>query len=140
MAISGYMGMGLCLLLGAAGAARVGLAANEDPSQAQALREQLVNELSTRMRSQRVLDALRRVPRHLFVPEATLSRAYANTPLPIGHGQTISQPEVVAIMTEALALRGPERVLEIGTGSGYQAAILSLLAKQVYTIESVTDL
>src|SRR5262245_21463443 len=106
----------------------------EDPK-AQALREALVSRLAERGRSQRVLAAVGRVPRHLFVPGEPLRQAYANTPLPIGHGQTISQPQIVAEMTEALALEGRERVLEVGTGSGYQAAILSLLAKEVYSIE-----
>lgn len=84
---------------------------------------------------ERVLDAMRRVERHLFVPADLRGRAYADTPLPIGEGQTISQPYIVALMTETLRLSGGERVLEIGTGSGYQAAVLSLLAKEVRTIE-----
>jgi protein-L-isoaspartate(D-aspartate) O-methyltransferase len=132
--------MGTCLLAGALGACDLGVASREDPPEAQALRAQLVSDLTRRVRSQRVLDAMRRVPRHLFVPGASLSRAYANLPLPIGLGQTISQPEVVAIMTEALELRGSERVLEVGTGSGYQAAVLSGLAKEVYTIELLPEL
>jgi len=76
-----------------------------------------------------------RIPRHLFVPENVRSRAYGDHPLPIGEGQTISQPYVVALMTEALKLRPGDRVLEIGTGSGYQAAVLAEIVKQVYTIE-----
>ncbi len=88
----------------------------------------------------RVLDAMKSVPRHLFVPERYAKEAYADTPLPIGHGQTISQPYIVAYMTEALSLKGDERVLEIGTGSGYQAAVLSLLVKEVYTIEILKPL
>ena len=83
----------------------------------------------------KVLDAMTDVPRHLFVPKKLIPKAYADCPLPIGEGQTISQPYVVALMTEKLALTGEERVLEIGTGSGYQAAILSEIAKEVYTIE-----
>lgn len=83
----------------------------------------------------RVLDVMRAVPRHLFVPEDIRGRAYDDTPLPIGEGQTISQPYIVALMTECLELTGKERVLEIGTGSGYQAAVLSRLAKEVFTIE-----
>jgi protein-L-isoaspartate(D-aspartate) O-methyltransferase len=82
-----------------------------------------------------VLDAMRRVPRHEFVPENLLAIAYADQPLPIGERQTISQPYMVAAMTEALELTGTEKVLEVGTGSGYQAAILSLLAAKVITIE-----
>jgi protein-L-isoaspartate(D-aspartate) O-methyltransferase len=99
-----------------------------------------VRELAADVRDERVLDALRRVPRHLFVPGASLELAYANRPLSIGHDQTISQPLIVAIMSEALRLEGTERVLEIGTGSGYQAAVLAVLAKQVYTIEIVPEL
>jgi len=90
--------------------------------------------------SPRVLEALLTVPRHKFVPEESASAAYADQPLPIGEGQTISQPYMVAVMTEALELTGTERVLEIGTGSGYQAAVLSLLAREVYTVESNTAL
>lgn len=88
----------------------------------------------------RVLDVMREVPRHLFAPSLPMRQAYADQPQPIGHGQTISQPTVVAIMTAALQLTGAERVLEIGTGSGYQAAILGRLAREVYTIEIVAPL
>jgi protein-L-isoaspartate(D-aspartate) O-methyltransferase len=84
---------------------------------------------------QRVLAAFRKVPRHLFVPESIRSSAYDDCALPIGEGQTISQPYMVAIMTELLKLKGNETVLEIGTGSGYQCAILAELSKKVYTIE-----
>ncbi len=87
------------------------------------------------IRDSRVLEAMGRVPRELFVLPEHASLAYADNPLPIGEGQTISQPYIVALMTEILELRGDEAVLEIGTGSGYQAAILALLARQVYTIE-----
>ncbi|MBN1141501.1 MAG: protein-L-isoaspartate(D-aspartate) O-methyltransferase [Deltaproteobacteria bacterium] len=83
----------------------------------------------------RVLEAMLRLPRHLFVEEALRSQAYSDFPLPIGEGQTISQPYIVALMTEALQLTGGEKVLEIGTGSGYQAAVLSCLAAQVFSIE-----
>lgn len=105
-------------------------------------REQMVIEqIEARgLRDRRVLAALRKVPRHAFVPEAQQARAYEDRPLPIGHGQTISQPYVVAFMTE-LARIGPEdRVLEIGTGSGYQAAILAELAREVFSIEIVAPL
>jgi protein-L-isoaspartate(D-aspartate) O-methyltransferase len=88
----------------------------------------------------RVLSAMREVPRHKFVPEKQVRYAYDDTPLPIGHGQTISQPYIVAYMTEMLELKGSERVLEVGTGSGYQAAVLSELAKEVYSIEIVEPL
>ncbi len=87
-----------------------------------------------------VLGAMRRVPRHLFVPEASRAEAYDDHPLPIGHAQTISQPYIVAFMTAALGLRGGESVLEIGTGSGYQAAVLSEIVGQVHTIEIVAPL
>lgn len=82
-----------------------------------------------------VLKAMSQVLRHCFVPKELASQAYADHPLPIGEGQTISQPYIVALMTESLELKGHERVLEIGTGSGYQAAILASVAKDVYTIE-----
>jgi protein-L-isoaspartate(D-aspartate) O-methyltransferase len=111
-----------------------------DSDEARAYRAELVRGLAREIKDARVLDAMGRVPRHLFVPGASLARAYMDDPVPIGYGQTISQPAVVAIMTEALELQGRERVLEIGTGSGYQAAILSLLASQVYTIEIVKAL
>jgi protein-L-isoaspartate(D-aspartate) O-methyltransferase len=90
--------------------------------------------------SARVLEAMAAVPRHEFVPIKFRSDAYADKPLPIGEAQTISQPYMVAAMTEALELTGSERVLEIGTGSGYQAAVLSLLVPQVITVESHTSL
>ncbi len=88
----------------------------------------------------RVIDAMREVPRHCFVDDALQSRAYGDFPLPISAGQTISQPYIVALMTEALGLTGSERVLEIGTGSGYQAAVLSRLCSQVYTVERINVL
>ena len=87
-----------------------------------------------------VLAAMRAVPRHRFVPDELLSQAYADHPLPIGYGQTISQPYIVALMTEALRLKPGERVLEIGTGSGYQAAILAELGVDTYTIEIIPEL
>jgi protein-L-isoaspartate(D-aspartate) O-methyltransferase len=88
----------------------------------------------------RVLDAMREVPRHRFVPDRYAAYAYQDRPLPIGHDQTISQPYIVAYMTEALKVAPQHRVLEIGTGSGYQAAVLGKLAKEVYTIEIVPEL
>jgi protein-L-isoaspartate(D-aspartate) O-methyltransferase len=88
----------------------------------------------------RVLEAMRAVPRHLFVPEAYRSAAYADQPLPIGHGQTISQPEMVAVMIQALELRGDERLLDIGAGSGYAAAVLGRLAREVIAVEVVPEL
>lgn len=88
----------------------------------------------------RVLDAMRKVPRDRFVPEPFRRYAYSDEPLPIGRGQTISQPYVVAFMAEALKLRGHERILEVGSGSGYAAAVLSLLGSEVYGIELEKDL
>ena len=87
------------------------------------------------IRDARVLDALRTVERHRFVPDDVKGQAYADRPLPIGEGQTISQPYIVALMSELLGLSGDERVLEVGTGSGYQAAVLARLAREVFTIE-----
>ena len=83
----------------------------------------------------RVLDALRQVPRHLFVPPAQLPSAYRDRPLPIGYGQTISQPFIVALMTDLLDLKASDRILEIGTGCGYQTAVLARLVREVFTIE-----
>ena len=88
----------------------------------------------------RVIEAMKKVPRHLFVEEALQGQAYSDHPLPIGEKQTISQPYMVALMTEALQIKGKEKVLEIGAGSGYQAAILSLLADKVYSIERIRSL
>jgi len=106
------------------------------------LREEMVTHQLMRrgIQDKRVLRAMRLVPRHRFVPPAHRSMAYHDMPLPIGWDQTISQPLMVAMMTEALQLHGDERVLEIGTGSGYQAAILARLARVVFTIERIPDL
>jgi len=92
------------------------------------------------IRDRRVIEAMLSVPRHLFVEEAMAAQAYSDSPLPIGEKQTISQPYMVALMTELLALTGTEKVLEIGTGSGYQAAILAKLADRVYTVERIRPL
>jgi protein-L-isoaspartate(D-aspartate) O-methyltransferase len=89
---------------------------------------------------QRVLDAINRVPRHLFVPDALKAQAYKDNALPIASGQTISQPFIVARMTELLELTGQEKILEIGAGSGYQTAVLSLLARKVFAIERIPNL
>lgn len=106
------------------------------------VRERMVEEqlMERNIRDPRVLDAMRTVPRHSFVPAEQRGLAYVDSPLPIGNGQTISQPYIVALMTQLLGLKGEERVLEVGTGSGYQAAILAYLAAEVYTIERHTDL
>lgn len=98
--------------------------------------EMVKNDIEWRgIKDKKVLNAMLKVKRHLFVDESQIDKAYNDYPLPIGEGQTISQPYIVALMTEAVALKGNEKVLEIGTGSGYQAAILAEIAKEVYTIE-----
>jgi protein-L-isoaspartate(D-aspartate) O-methyltransferase len=101
------------------------------------LRTRMVKEqiISRGIHDERLLAALNNLPRHWFVPEEYANAAYADNPLPIGRGQTISQPYIVALMTELLLLQGDENVLEVGTGSGYQAALLAYLAPQVHTIE-----
>lgn len=91
--------------------------------------------ISRGIKDKKVLEAMKKIPRHLFVDKSLRSKAYKDHPLPIGEGQTISQPYVVALMTEALDLKPSDRVLEIGTGSGYQAAVLAEIVKEVYTIE-----
>ncbi len=113
-----------------------------DSDRQRAARESMVREqIAARgVRDARVLAAMRKVPRHLFVPAEMVPSAYADQPLPIGHGQTISQPYIVGFMTEALELKPRDRVLEIGTGSGYQAAVLAELAAEVYSIEIVEPL
>ncbi len=105
-------------------------------------RQRMVDEqIAARgLREARLLEAMRSVPRHVFVPPEHRHLAYADGPLPIGSGQTISQPYIVALMTHLLCLSGEEKVLEIGTGSGYQAAVLAHLARQVYTIERHVEL
>jgi len=94
----------------------------------------------TRVKSRAVIDALRAVPRHAFIPSGGRGRAYADSPLPIGHGQTISQPYIVALMTDLLELSPESKVLEIGTGSGYQAAVLAHLTPHVYSVEIIEPL
>lgn len=105
-------------------------------------RERMVsNQIARRgIRDKRLLEAMRTIPRHLFTTQEHRNLAYTDGPLPIGHGQTISQPYIVALMTELLYLRGDELVLEVGTGSGYQAAILAHLARTVHTIERHVEL
>lgn len=114
----------------------------ENPQPRQVERERMVRDqiLSRGVTDSRVIQAMRIVPRHLFVPETEGEQAYEDHPLPIGFEQTISQPYIVAFMTEALRLQPHERVLEIGTGSGYQAAILSQLVNKVFSIEIVEPL
>jgi len=121
-------------------------AAAASPSQpadrfAAAREEMVARQIADRgVTDKRVLSALRAVPRHLFVPPSSEDEAYEDRPVPIGYGQTISQPYIVALMTELARLKPDDRVLEIGTGSGYQAAVLSRLAGAVYTIEIIEPL
>jgi protein-L-isoaspartate(D-aspartate) O-methyltransferase len=103
-------------------------------------RASMLEELARDITDERVLDAMSRVPREEFVGADAAPVAYQNRPLPIGHGQTISQPLMVALMTQALMLTGDETVLEVGTGSGYQAAVISLLAAHVVSVERVPEL
>lgn len=114
----------------------------EDQIPYQLQRERMVKEQLIRrdIRDQRVLEAMRNVPRHAFVPPEHRHIAYGDGPLPIGSGQTISQPYIVALMTQLLNLKGDEKVLEVGTGSGYQAAVLAYLAQEVHSIERHTSL
>jgi protein-L-isoaspartate(D-aspartate) O-methyltransferase len=104
------------------------------------LRAALVEIVGLEVRSPQVLDAMREIPRHAFVPEHTVADAYMDHPLPIGYGATISQPTVVGLMSEALELDGTQRILEVGTGSGYQTAVLCRLARHVDTVEVVPEL
>ena len=105
-------------------------------------RERMVKEqiIARKVKDKRVIEAMKKVPRHVFVDKIYYHQAYNDYPLPVGHGQTISQPYMVAVMTELLELKGEEKVLEIGTGSGYQTAILSLLCSKVYTMERISEL
>jgi protein-L-isoaspartate(D-aspartate) O-methyltransferase len=114
---------------------------SHDPTR-QAERDRMVDEqiIPRGIKDQAVLAAMRRIPRHRFIPAFYSASAYNDGPLPIGHGQTISQPSLVALMTEALALQGAKKVLEVGTGSGYQAAVLAEIVPNVFTIEIVEPL
>jgi len=110
------------------------------PMELEEARSRLIQHLRREISDERVLNAMERVPRQLFVPSNSQHLAYEDIPLSIGEGQTISQPFIVALMTEALELAGTEKVLEIGTGSGYQAAILAELAQQVISVERLSKL
>jgi protein-L-isoaspartate(D-aspartate) O-methyltransferase len=112
-----------------------------DPSR-QSERDRMVDHqiVARGIKDPAVIAAIRRIPRHLFVPDSYSRLAYADGPLPIGYGQTISQPYLIAFMTEAIRLQGDEKVLEIGTGSGYQAAVLAEIVPEVYTIEIIEPL
>jgi protein-L-isoaspartate(D-aspartate) O-methyltransferase len=119
-------------LLGCGGQGR----AQEDADTARLREAMVTQQIAARgVRSEAVLSAMRAVPRHLFVPEDLRAEAYADHPLPIGEGQTISQPYIVGLMSELLEVKAGDRVLEIGTGSGYQAAVLVAMGCEVYTIE-----
>src|SRR4030042_1717135 len=102
-----------------------------------AARAELIAHLTSEIREKRVLDAMARIPREYFIPEESRDLAYEDRPLPIGWEQTISQPYIIALMTEALELTGSEKVLEIGTGSGYQTAILAELSDRVISVERI---
>jgi protein-L-isoaspartate(D-aspartate) O-methyltransferase len=129
------------LLLAAAGACTPARSARDEADLGRARERMIVEQIESRgVRDPLTLAALRKVSRHLFVPPTVAAEAYADHPLPIGHGQTISQPYIVAFMTEALGLKGGEVVLEVGTGSGYQAAVLAEIASKVYSIEIVASL
>ena len=113
----------------------------EEAGFARAREEMVATQIAARgVRDPKTLAAMRKVARHLFVPPSAVAQAYEDHPLPIGHGQTISQPYIVGFMTEALGLTDGERVLEVGTGSGYQAAVLAEIAGRVHTIEIVVPL
>ena len=115
--------------------------ASDESELARARQRMVTEQIEGRgVKSERVLNAMRTVPRHDFVPAAARHDAYGDHPLPIGHGQTISQPYIVAFMTDALGLSGGEKVLEVGTGSGYQSAVLAQVAQSVYSIEIVAPL
>lgn len=108
----------------------------DTPGYRQARKKMVLSQIRSRgISDKNVLNAMSEVPRHCFVPKELAAQAYADHPLPIGEGQTISQPYIVALMTESLKVKGQEHALEIGTGSGYQAAILANIVKEVYTIE-----
>ena len=128
------IGLGLFLLF-------AGVAGAQPDAFAEKRRRMVESQIRARdVHDSRVLEAMARVPRHLFVPEEFRAQAYDDYPLPIGFDQTISQPYIVALMTSLLELKGGEKVLEIGTGSGYQAAVLSQIAGHVYTIEILPEL
>jgi protein-L-isoaspartate(D-aspartate) O-methyltransferase len=147
MSFPSFLTWGVCACLVVTGASRCNRSAPSSvKTQSDAAfengRRLMVNaQLKDRgIRSQRVLKAMGKVPRHEFVPPNLREYAYSDSPLPIGNGQTISQPYIVALMTELAELKSDDRVLEIGTGSGYQAAILAELAREVYTIEILAPL
>ena len=139
--------LNLVIILGAAGLPAISEELHQDARFYRSLREAMVKkqisdppDYRTPVRNKEVLNAMLSVPRHLFVNPHDISRAYGDFPLPIGHGQTISQPYIVALMTEMLELKPEHRVLEVGTGSGYQAAVLSAIVNKVYSVEIIESL
>jgi protein-L-isoaspartate(D-aspartate) O-methyltransferase len=113
----------------------------EDVSYKEAREQMVATQIRSRgIKDKRVLEAMEKVPRHLFVPETYRPQAYSDSPLPIGYGQTISQPYIVALMTEALKIEPGDKVFEVGTGSGYQAAVLAEMGAEVFTMEIVEEL
>jgi protein-L-isoaspartate(D-aspartate) O-methyltransferase len=143
MRISKRVVTGTFVVASAAGVAFTVTGAQGSPSQTRAAERTRMVERQVQARDiadPRVLTAMRSVPRHRFVPDRLQNEAYADSPLPIDRGQTISQPYIVAYMTEALALPEDARVLEVGTGSGYQAAVLAEIADEVFTIEIIPEL
>ncbi len=140
--VAGHLGIACALVIAGLACGTRGAGNQHGPRDWDTERRRMVEaHLRARdIRSPRVLDAMFQVPRHLFVPESRRAESYSDAPLPIGHDQTISQPYIVAFMTQELDLAPTDRVLEIGTGSGYQAAVLGALVKDVYTIEIVAPL
>jgi protein-L-isoaspartate(D-aspartate) O-methyltransferase len=134
----------LCAMVGCSTRAawRSGGVLGSEPAEYVEARQRMVDDgiVAWGISDPAVIAAMRNVPRHEFVPEEYLAQAYANHPLPIGYGQTISQPYIVALMTEQLRVQAGDKVLEIGTGSGYQAAVLAEMSVQVYTIEIIEPL
>jgi len=136
-----FLAIGGVAVSAATGVTKVSATSGHDTRFAMMRKSMVEQQIKRRgIRDEEVLNAMLSVPRHLFVPEPLADRAYDDSPLPIGYGQTISQPYIVAYMTEVLALDDESVVLEIGTGSGYQAAILSELVKKVHTIEIISEL
>jgi protein-L-isoaspartate(D-aspartate) O-methyltransferase len=137
------LGPGLAVSIG--GCAGPGTNDNGEEAASRAYEDARKEMVATQIRSRgitdkRVLEAMEKVPRHLFVPDEYRSQAYMDSPLPIGYGQTISQPYIVALMTEALKIEPGHKVFEVGTGSGYQAAVLAEMGAEVYTMEIVEEL
>jgi protein-L-isoaspartate(D-aspartate) O-methyltransferase len=133
--------LGLFIMMGVFPFPLIAAADSPETLFAQKRKQMVENQIKARgIKDLRVLDAMLKVKRHLFVPSHIRHSAYEDYPLPIGEGQTISQPYIVALMSELLALKGTERVLEIGTGSGYQTAVLAELAREVYSIEILEPL